>query len=100
MTKRPASERVVVQAPMSLSGSAARIWKVTNAGPPPVKWLLLAPLAVMLIMLAWTVVACWYLVFGLFLVPYRLIRRGGRNRKRDNLRHQEMLRAVERRQGP
>lgn len=96
MTKRPASERVVVQAPMSLAGSAGRIWKLADAGPGPVKWFLLAPIAVILILVAWVVVVCWYLVFGLLLVPYRLVRRGGRNRKRDNLRHQEMLRAVDR----
>ena len=95
MTRPPASQRVVVQAPMSLSGSAGRIWKLTDIGPAPVKWALLAPLAVMLILVAWTVVVCWYLIFGLLLVPYRLIRRGGRKRKRENLRHAELLRAVE-----
>lgn len=94
----PASERVVVAAPMSLAGSAGRIWKLTAAVPGPVKWFLLVPLAVMLVLVAWTVVVCWYLVFGLLLVPYRLVRRGGRKRKRDNLRHAEVLRAIDRRE--
>lgn len=93
--QRLASERVVVQAPMSFVGSAARIWKLTDAGPPAMK-AATVPIAVMLVLLAWCVVCCWYLVFGLFLVPYRLLRRGSRKRKRDTLRHQETLRAIER----
>jgi hypothetical protein len=92
-SKRPASEQVVVQAPMSLSGSAARIWKIT-AAPGPAR-LLLIPAALVLIALAWVVVVVWYACFSLLLVPYRLIRRGSRKRKRDALRHREVLSAVE-----
>jgi uncharacterized membrane-anchored protein len=84
------SDRVVVQAPMSFSGSTRRIWKMTG-GAPAMKALI--PVALVLVLLAWVLVACWYVVFGLLLVPYRLVRRGSRQRKRDSLRHQEVLRA-------
>ncbi len=94
--ERLASERVVVAAPMSFAGSAGRLWKMTVIGPPAAK-VATIPTAIMLVLMAWMVVVCWYVCFGLLLVPYRLVRRGGRKRKRDNLRHQETLRAIERR---
>ncbi len=88
--ERPASERVVVQAPMSFSGSARRIWKLT--GDSPAQMALVALPALMLIALAWIVVAGWYCLFGILVVPWRLIRRGSRKRKQETLRHREMLR--------
>ena len=44
-------------------------------------------------------VNAYQLAILVLLLFYRLIRRGGRKRKRENLRHQEMLRAIDRRQG-
>lgn len=93
------SERVVIQAPMSFTGSAKRIWKMTGVRNVVVK-ALLGLLAVALILVAWIGVACWYLVFGVLLVPFRLLRRGSRKRKRDELRHREMLAAVDRSRSP
>lgn len=81
-----ASERVVIQSPMSFVGSSRRIWKITDKVKP-----LTVPLAVLLIALAWVIVAAWTLFFGIFLVPYRLLRRGSRKRKQENLRHRETL---------
>lgn len=43
---------------------------------------------------AWAFVLGWYLFFGLLIVPYRLIRRSDRNRKRDALQHREVLAAA------
>lgn len=85
-----ASEQVVIQSPMSFVGSTRRIWKITRVGHPALK-VLLVPLAVALLLVAWTVVACWTVVFGIFLVPYRLLRRGQRRRRQDALRHRELL---------
>lgn len=94
------SEDVVVQAPMSFTGSRARIWKmVRRTGNPVVRWTLAIPTALLAVAAAWCAVAGWYLLFGLFLGPYRLVRRGSRKRKREALRHREMLDAVERHQG-
>ncbi len=95
MDQRLASEKVVVAAPMSLAGSAARIWKITDLVPNVfVKWMLLVPIALMLIMMAWMVVAVWYIIFGILLVPYRLIRRSGRKGKRQALQHRELLEKI------
>lgn len=90
----PASENITVEAPLSFAGSARRIWRLFNTSPW-LQWLLGLPL----ITLAWTVVTCWYVVFGLWLVPYRLIRRGQRKRRLADIRHQEMLAAMQQRQG-
>lgn len=80
---RLASERVVIAAPFSFSGSAQRIWRVGGG------WF--KPLLAVVIGLAWLGVLCWYCLFGLLLVPYRLIRRGSRKRKAEVLRHRELM---------
>ena len=86
------SEQVVVSAPMSFAGSARRIagplWSRAGAA---IKVLLGWWLVPVLVVCAWTLVAGWYLLFGIFVVPYRLVRRGSRKRKRDEARHREML---------
>lgn len=97
MNSKLASEKVVISAPMSFHGSAARTWKITNTANPYVKWLVLVPLAIILISIVWFLVMCWYLIFGLLLVPYRLIRRSSRKNKREQLRHREVLEAVRKR---
>lgn len=84
------SERVIIESPMSFTGSAKRIWRMTNVDNGGLR-LLAILVAVSLIVVAWTFVAAWYLVFGIFLIPYRLLRRGARKRKRDELRHREVL---------
>jgi hypothetical protein len=64
-------DRVVVSVPMSLGRSAERIWNVISRRND----IVLAIAAVMLIGLAWCVVLCWYVIWGILLVPYRLITR-------------------------
>lgn len=91
MTQRLESEQVVVQAPMSYTGSAKRIWRWTKTGNAAVKWALAVPAAIVAIPLMWVLVTGWYVVFGLLLVPYRLIRRGSRKRRLTDARHREML---------
>lgn len=96
-TTQLASEQVVVQSPMSLAGSAKRIWKMTrNPNRAAVRWPILIPLALTLIAGAWAIIVAWYLMFGLLIVPYRLLRRGDRKRKRQALQHREMLQAANR----
>jgi hypothetical protein len=90
--RRLASEDVVIAAPMSFHGSAARIWKLTRMSPGnDLATIGLSVLAVLLIGFAWTFVLAWYVVFGLLLVPYRLVRRGQRKRKLDEARHRELV---------
>lgn len=50
------SEEVVISAPTSFSGSAARIWKMTDSENAALKWLLLVPIALCLIFMAWSLV--------------------------------------------
>lgn len=99
MSNKLASEKVVVSAPMSFSGSAARIWKITDVNNAAVKWLLLVPIALCLVLMAWSLVAIWYVIifglFGIFVIPFRLLTRSGRNRKRSKLQHREVLQAIQ-----
>ncbi len=87
------SEKVVIAAPLSFAGSAARIWKLVGLSSETWARVLLAIAAVVLIALAWCFVLGWYLLWGILLVPYRLIRRGQRRRKREALQHREMIAA-------
>ncbi|NCC85877.1 MAG: hypothetical protein EOM03_17425 [Clostridia bacterium] len=88
-----------MSAPTSFSGSAARIWKMTNSDNAWLKWFLLVPVALILIFMAWSFVAIWYFIifglFGIFVIPFRLLTRSGRNRKRSALQHREVLEAVQ-----
>lgn len=95
MSEKLLSENVVVSAPFSLNGSALRIWKLTNTSENALmKWLILVPIALFLIGSAWIFVVGWYIVFGILLIPYRLIRRSSRKNKRDKLRHREVFEAI------
>lgn len=92
------SEKIVISSPLSFSGSAKRIWKITDVDNPAVK-ALLSLVAAALIMFAWVFVAFWYVliyvVFGILFIPYRLLRRSSRKQKQAKLRHREVLEAIE-----
>ena len=100
MSNKIASEKVVISAPFSFAGSAQRIWKMTDVENPFLKFIL-ALIAITFIMFAWVFVACWYFVlyilFGILFIPWRLLRRGSRERKQERLRHREVLDAVQQR---
>jgi hypothetical protein len=81
------SERVVVSAPMSFAGSTQRILIGTEQWHPAIR----IPVLLIGLPLVWAVILIWYMIFGLLLVPYRLLRRGSRKRKRQGLQHREML---------
>jgi hypothetical protein len=84
------SERVVLAAPLSFQGSAIRIWRGVAEGRNG--WM--GALGVLAIVFAWAGILAWYTVFGLLLVPYRLMRRTQRTGRRNALRHQELLSAM------
>lgn len=73
------SEKVVIEAPLSFAGSAKRL---VNWNPA---------IAIFLIPFAWAFVLCWYALFGIFVIPYRMVRRSQRKQKRDKLRHRERM---------
>jgi len=88
-------KRQVVSAPMSLNGSYLRtvnlLWFDKSVlFRAAVGWWLAASI----LFFWWGAVVVWYVLFGLLLVPYRLIRRGGRNRKIAERRHQELIQAL------
>jgi hypothetical protein len=64
-------DRLVVSLPMSLAGSSERIWKLISPGND----IMLAVAAAVLVGLTWCVVLCWYVIWAVFLLPYRLITR-------------------------
>jgi Flp pilus assembly protein TadB len=78
---------------MSFTGATKRAWELTRMGPPALR-VLTIPLAIVLIAELWSVIVAWYVLFSILLIPYRLLRRGSRNRKRQDLQHREMLAAV------
>ena len=98
MNNQLKSEKVIVSAPTSFSGSAARIWKLTESDNDLLKWLLLVPIALCSIFMAWSFVAIWYIIifglFGIFVIPFRLLTRSGRKHTRGKLQHRELLEAI------
>jgi hypothetical protein len=87
---------VVVAAPMSFAGSSQRIWKITGLGRTGWATAGLVTLALLTVLVGWAAVLCWYLLFGLLLVPYRIVRRGQRKQKLAQRRHDEMIAAIQR----
>jgi hypothetical protein len=90
-----ASEQVIISSPMSFSGSTARIWRITHTNNAAIKWLIAIPLAICFILTAWSIILCWYMLFGVFLIPYRLLRRSQRKAKKRELQHRELLAALQ-----
>jgi hypothetical protein len=82
-----ASETVVVEAPFSLTGSTKRLLRGTE------RWNRIVRVVVLVVLLpvVWSFIVLWYLMWGIWLIPYRLIRRSSRTRKRQELQHREML---------
>jgi len=68
-------EEVVLAAPMSVTGSAERLWKLARGHANA--WMNAAVLhgLLRLITLVWANVTCWYAFFRPWLVPYRVNRR-------------------------
>ena len=89
------SEDVIVSAPMSYAGSAQRIMRIRRLAQNESALAALTAAAVVLVAVAWLFVTVWYLIWGFWLIPYRLLRRGDRKRKAEALRHRELLAALQ-----
>ena len=92
---RLASEDVIINAPMSYAGSAQRLMRLRRRANSPGPLIAVTILAIVLVLLAWTVVTVWYVTWGLWLVPYRILRRGARKRKSEALRHRELMGTIQ-----
>jgi len=88
MNSMTTSSRIVVSAPMSFHGSLGRLRNWFSG------WMFWA-FGVPLLVVWWVLIVAWYVVFGLLMVPYRLVRRGSRKRKLADARHREMLAAIQ-----
>lgn len=75
------ADTLILSSPLSFTGSAQRLWRpVKTAHSAGAKWALGVAL-VFLIGMVWLFVVCWYLMWGVLVVPWRLIRRGQRRDK-------------------
>ena len=92
---RTETRGAIIAAPMSFVGSAQRMWRIVPLELPVARRIMLLSLTAVAIGTVWTVVAAWYMTFGLLVVPYRLVRRGQRKRKVEAQRHAELLAAVQ-----
>lgn len=92
---RLGSEDVIINAPMSYSGSAQRIARIRRRARDERHLMALTALAVLLITMAWLAVTIWYLTWGILLIPYRVLRRGARKRKAEALRHRELMGVIQ-----
>lgn len=84
------SSKVVIEAPMSFSGSMQRLNNWFWADQP--LWLKLSFswwLMPTLLIFWWALILPWYLVFGLWLIPYRSARQAQRRRRKEDLEQQE-----------
>ena len=92
---RLASEDVIINAPMSYAGAAQRLFRLRRRASSSGAKAAITGLAVVLTLVAWSLITVWYLVWGFWLVPYRLLRRGSRKRKAEALRHRELLGTIQ-----
>jgi purine-cytosine permease-like protein len=86
---------VIISAPMSYAGSAQRIMRIRRRAPAGWKLVTITFLAILFVLAAWFCVTVWYLAWGLWLVPYRLLRRGARKRKAEAIRHRELMGTIQ-----
>jgi DUF1707 SHOCT-like domain len=92
---RLASEDVIINAPMSYAGSAQRIVRLRRRADGGAGHIAITVAAILLILVVWVLVTAWYLIWGLWLVPYRILRRGARKRKAEALRHRELMGTIQ-----
>lgn len=82
---------VVIESPMSFTGSGKRILRLVRPGA--VWWVAALRVAAVILAfaVAWSVIAAWYCTWGLPLVPWRVYRRGQRKQRAAERRHEELL---------
>jgi uncharacterized membrane-anchored protein len=88
------ASRTVVAAPMSFAGSTGRTTNLLWHGRPTAVKVVAVVAVPSILFVWWLAIVFWYLIFGLLLAPYRLLRRGSRKRKREARMHEEMLQAI------
>ena len=92
---RLASEDIIINAPLSYAGSAQRIMRIRRRTDVGWQKVVLTVAAIVAVLVAWTFITGWYVLWGLWLVPYRLLRRGSRKRKAEAMRHRELMGTIQ-----
>jgi uncharacterized membrane-anchored protein len=85
---------------MSFAGSTGRTTNLLWHGRPTAVKVVALVAVPALLSVWWGAIIVWYGTLGLLLVPYRLVRRGSRKRKREGRMHQETLQAIRDSQQP
>lgn len=90
------SEKVILESPMSFTGATKRIWPemMDKNVNKYVKWLLLFPMTLFVLYIVYAVIFTWYMIFGLLLLPFRLMMRSSRNKKKQEMQHRELLQSL------
>lgn len=88
------SEKVVVSSPMSYSGATQRLMNLAHVDNQLVKWFIAIPLVLISLIFIYACITIWYVCFGIFIIPWRLLRRSQRKAKKERLSNQEMLQAI------
>ena len=93
--------RVAVASPMSFSGSTARTMNLLwHDRPVALKIAVSSWLIPVILICWWALDLVWYCLFGILLIPYRILRRGSRKRKREGRMYDELLDALKQQQQP
>lgn len=71
----PILNKQTYSAPMSYIGSTRRILPWASRPRPVALAITVWTTVILGLILIWALITCWYLLWGIFLVPYRLIRR-------------------------
>lgn len=95
------SEQYVVEAPFSFTGATKRIWPLTKRSDNEnIRNFVLIPGVIILLWVVYSAILMWYVIFGIFLIPYRLIRRSYRKHELENIRHREIVEALSKQKAP
>jgi Flp pilus assembly protein TadB len=93
------SEEIILDAPMSFTGMTKRTLRFSSRHASQKWWskTLAVTGLVLWFTLAYATILCWYAIFGLLLVPFRLIRRSQRRDEQRRRQHAELLAGQNRR---
>jgi hypothetical protein len=89
------ASRIVVAAPMSFTGAVQHTMNLLwHDRPEWVKYAIGLWAIPMIVLMWWSAIFGWYFLFGLWVIPYRIARRGDRKAKRQAAMHREMMTAM------
>lgn len=86
------SESIIIESPTSFTGATKRIWRVSDS----TAYRLVA--AFLILPTVYVFIIFWYVIifglFGIFVIPFRLLTRSNRKQKKADAQHRELLEAL------